>query len=150
MPVQYKNPTGGPPSPQPAATVGTQTGAPSKTQILKDTGTQVATNAAVNYLTGGAGLPGIAAGGGGPIGASGDFTPSNVVNTHPIGINLGAIMQPFNTGSPQNGGMPASIDSPWGATIKTKTTRPAIPPAVAIIAAAGLGLVVLIRVLRRQ
>jgi len=45
--------------------------------------------------------------------ASGDVSDRSPVHVAPIGVNFGAILQPFNAGSPENGGYGMDLMSRW-------------------------------------
>jgi len=70
----------------------------------------------------------------------------NPVNVAPVGVNLGAIMQPYQTGSAVNGGPGFSAETP-GSTLKVGAPAGGftLPLIVGGVAVGGVLLVLLLR-----
>jgi len=78
--------------------------------------------------------------------ASGDVSDRSPVHIAPIGVNLGAIMQPFNTGSPENGGYGMDLMSRWApkqvsmdTLVSSRGAPMNWPLIIGAVAVAGLG-----------
>jgi len=72
----------------------------------------------------------------------------NAINVAPVGFNLGAIMQPYQSGSPQNGGFPLQVSTPT-TNLTQKQVTPGLLNNQMVIAAAAVGGLLLIALLRR-
>lgn len=70
----------------------------------------------------------------------------NAINVAPVGVNLGAIMQPYTSGSPENGGANFDVTTPTAKFVgATGAARFATPLIVGGVAVGGLLLVLLLR-----
>jgi len=93
-------------------------------------------------------LPGLLGGGGGMPTMSGPINDRTAINVAPVGVNLGAILNPYNQGSTENGGYGLELLSRWAPTEAGIQTpyygrKEPVPVAVYIAGAVGLALVYL-------
>lgn len=82
--------------------------------------------------------------------ASGDIANRSPVHVAPIGVNFGAILQPFNAGGPEEGGYGMDLMSRWAPkqvsldTLASSRGAPMNwPLIIGAVAAVGLGFYVL-------
>lgn len=92
--------------------------------------------------TGGVPIPSMTGGAAAPSGSEGAYSNRNPINVAPVGVNLGAILQPFNEGGPENGGfgldlMSRYVDKSMGPRETLLTTAPQDVPYGTIIIVIG-------------
>jgi len=104
----------------------------------------MATASPYGAAIGAVGQMGAAALGGGA--SSGDVSDRSPVHIAPIGVNLGAILQPFNAGSPENGGYGMDLMSRWApkqvsmdTLVSSRGAPMNWPLVIGAVAVAGLG-----------
>ena len=85
-----------------------------------------------------------------PSGATSALSDRSPINVAPIGVNLGAILQPYGQGSPENGGIGADFMARYaGASFQNRSagdiTSTSLLPFILI---GGAGLVALLLLVR--
>lgn len=101
--------------------------------------------------TGAIPIPSMTGGAAAPSGSEGYFSNRSPVNIAPVGVNLGAILQPFNQGAPENGGygldlMSRYVENKYGARETAISIAPStsIPYVWIMVALGGAGALIFI------
>lgn len=82
--------------------------------------------------------------------ATSSLSDRSPINVAPIGVNFGAIMQPYGEGSPENGGIGADFMSRYSGHSKSNLSAGDISPSsmLPILLIGGAGLVALLLFMR--
>lgn len=91
----------------------------------------------------------------GPAVSGGEMGNRSPIHIAPVGVNLGAILAPFQQGSPENGGYGLDVISRYAENISapraTSLTDPIVnSPMQGMLVAAGGGLLLLLILLRTK